>query len=51
MFGSDWPVALLAGTYEKVFNTICTLASNLEESERSLLMGGTAIKTYQLDGV
>jgi L-fuconolactonase len=48
MFGSDWPVCLLASTYEQVFTTAIDLLGPLSETERSAVLGGTAARVYGL---
>lgn len=52
MFGSDWPVATLGGTYETVWcETLAALdIIGLNEAERTRLYGGTAIEVYGLGG-
>tara|TARA_B110000208_G_scaffold170947_1_gene212881 strand:- start:1543 stop:2370 length:828 start_codon:yes stop_codon:yes gene_type:complete len=48
MFGSDWPVCLVAGNYEKVKKLIADFIANLSSSEQASIMGGNAIKFYNL---
>jgi L-fuconolactonase len=48
MFGSDWPVCLLAGTYTEVFGTARQLTDLLSEDERAAVFGGTAVRVYRL---
>ncbi len=48
MFGSDWPVCLLAATYERVVHSVRELTSSLTVAERGRIFGGTAIETYAL---
>lgn len=48
MFGSDWPVCELAGTYEQVFQTLNDLIGGLSAGEREAILGGTATKFYGL---
>jgi L-fuconolactonase len=45
MFGSDWPVCLLAAEYGEVF---AFLLEVLDEAERADVLGGTAVRTYGL---
>jgi L-fuconolactonase len=48
MYGSDWPVCLLAGTYKEVF-AACTQALGAQPMEiREQILGGTAIEFYRL---
>ncbi|MFI5691277.1 amidohydrolase family protein [Kribbella sp. NPDC051586] len=48
MFGSDWPVCLLAASYDQVVETAATLTSNLTPDERSAIFSTTATRTYKL---
>jgi L-fuconolactonase len=48
MWGSDWPVCLVAANYERVLGIIVEYASALSESERSALFGETAVRFYGL---
>jgi L-fuconolactonase len=45
LFGSDWPVCLLAATYEQVFATIRDATTAAERDE---VLGGTAARVYAL---
>lgn len=47
MFGSDWPVCLLAASYDQVAALIADWAgANLSRSEQDDLWGGTAARCY-----
>ena len=46
MYGSDWPVCLLAGNYEKIFHLIDGCAQQLGTSGQSKLFGGNAANFY-----
>jgi L-fuconolactonase len=48
MFGSDWPVCELAGSYETVFSTLRELTQTLSPSEQNLIFGETAQRFYRL---
>lgn len=48
MFGSDWPVAILAGTYQKVWDETNKAIAGLSQAEKDALLGGTAVKFYNL---
>ena len=50
MFGSDWPVCLLAAPYEAVFDAAVATLSGLSPDERDAVFGGTAREVYRLDG-
>ncbi|MEM7452981.1 MAG: amidohydrolase family protein [Planctomycetota bacterium] len=46
MFGSDWPVCLLAGSYEQVHSALLQCIDRLSDSDRASVMGGTAAAFY-----
>jgi L-fuconolactonase len=48
MFGSDWPVALLAGDYKKVKEETEKAIAHLSRSQREAIWSKTAIKFYGL---
>ena len=48
MFGSDWPVCLLASPYDRVLGVVADYAAALTASERNALFGGTATRAYRL---
>jgi L-fucono-1,5-lactonase len=48
LFGSDWPVCLLAASYETVVATARELTSGLTEGERAAVFGGNASAVYRL---
>jgi L-fucono-1,5-lactonase len=48
MFGSDWPVCLLAGTYRSVIEGLTAAIGTLSEAETAALFGGTAHAFYRL---
>lgn len=48
MYGSDWPVCLLSGSYEEQLSIVKTYVSSLSASEREAIMGGNAIKFYNI---
>jgi L-fuconolactonase len=48
IFGSDWPVSLLAGTYEEVVNAMREVLSDVRPTERDSIFGGNAIRIYGL---
>lgn len=48
MFGSDWPVCLLASSYQEVVTTAETLTAALTDAERAEVFGGTAARAYRL---
>ena len=48
MFGSDWPVCTLAGSYGEVVGIVENYIAALSADERAKVMGGNAIDFYQL---
>ncbi|GAB3827918.1 amidohydrolase family protein [Kribbella italica] len=48
MFGSDWPVCLLAATYGEVVDAAEQLTEGLTTAERADVFGETARRTYHL---
>lgn len=48
MFGSDWPVCLLAATFGEVVGVVAELTGALTDSERAAIFGGTARVAYAL---
>lgn len=48
MFGSDWPVCLVASGYAQWLATVRDLTRELSATEQARLFGGTAIEAYNL---
>lgn len=48
MFGSDWPVCLVAGNYREVIKLVTDFISKLSLTEQSSIMGSNAIEFYSL---
>jgi L-fuconolactonase len=48
MFGSDWPVCLLAASYAEVVDALADALGPLAPAERAAIWGGTAARTYRL---
>ena len=49
MFGSDWPVCLIAATYDEVLTSTLEAIGPIEENDRDRFLNGTAKKFYRLD--
>ncbi|WP_077624661.1 amidohydrolase family protein [Sediminibacillus massiliensis] len=48
MYGSDWPVCNMAGSYQDVYQVLVdSLPNNLSEADKEKLFGGNAIKFYK----
>jgi L-fuconolactonase len=50
LFGSDWPLCLLAGSYERVFDAASEALERLSTDERAAVFGGNATEVYHLAG-
>ena len=48
MFGSDWPVSTLAGSYKQVFDALCEALGPISDSEREQIFKKTATQFYGL---
>jgi L-fuconolactonase len=48
MFGSDWPVSLVAGNYTQVKNVVTDFITSLSTPEQNAIMGANAIDFYNL---
>ena len=49
MFGSDWPVCELAGTYAEIIVAACDLTVELSTVEQTLVFRENACRVYRLD--
>ena len=50
MFGSDWPVCLLAGTYRQVWDAAHTTVGPLSDDAHAMVFGRNAATFYKLTG-
>ena len=48
MFGSDWPVCLLATNYQQWTGIVRDAVSKLSQAEQARIWGGTAVEAYRL---
>lgn len=48
MFGSDWPVLIVASSYGRWVDVVRSLISTLSQAEQECIMGSTAIRAYRL---
>jgi L-fuconolactonase len=48
MFGSDWPVCLLAGRYRSWYELCRRFTSGLSDDDQHRIFGGTAVEAYRL---
>jgi L-fuconolactonase len=48
MYGSDWPVCLVAASYDSVLNLVKDFFSTFSKSEQELIFGDNAVRIYKL---
>lgn len=48
MFGTDWPVCELAGTYRQVYDALVEVLGPISDGERERIFAGSAIEFYGL---
>lgn len=48
LFGSDWPVCLVAASYEQVLEIVNQYIEKLSMEEQAAIMGGNAVRFYGL---
>ena len=48
LFGSDWPVCLLAATYDRVVDALRDLLHEMDSAAGEAVFGGNAIRVYRL---
>ena len=48
IWGSDWPVALMAAPYVQTFRRVTAALDRLSAGERAAVLGGNAINFYQI---
>jgi L-fuconolactonase len=48
MFGSDWPVCLVAGSYAQVFDALLHSLGDLPAAAKANILGANAIRFYRL---
>lgn len=48
LFGSDWPVCLVAGNYTKTKELVTNFIAKLSSEEQAAIMGGNAVQFYNL---
>jgi L-fuconolactonase len=49
LFGSDWPVAILAGDYAKVWHETVEALKGHSQAEIDAVLGGTAQRVYRIE--
>jgi L-fuconolactonase len=48
LFGSDWPVCLLAATYDRVIAALKECVNDMRGADTDAVFGGNAIRVYRL---
>ena len=48
MFGSDWPVCLLAASYKQVYDLILNYINDFSEYQKAKLLGKNALRIYNI---
>jgi L-fuconolactonase len=48
LFGSDWPVCLVAASYQQVLQIVEDYFSSFSKNEQAAFFGGNAMKFYNL---
>lgn len=51
MYGGDWPISVLAGGYQRVWQATDDLLRGLPEHDRGRVLGGTAVEFYRIPEV
>src|SRR5260370_39695120 len=49
LFGSDWPVCLLAADYGQFFDALRTTLDGIDRTATEEVWGATAVRVYQLE--
>lgn len=49
MYGGDWPISILSGGYDRVWDGLTQLFDELESHDRDLILGQNAIDFYNID--
>jgi L-fuconolactonase len=49
IFGSNWPVCLLAGSYARVFDALVEALGDIPRRDRERIFGANALEAYRLD--
>jgi L-fuconolactonase len=50
LFGTDWPVCLVAGSYDQVIGALRSCLAGLDDRDRAQIFGRSAIEAYRLPG-
>jgi len=50
MFGTDWPVCLVAGSYDRVVGALRACLADCSQAQIEWIFGGCAVEAYRLPG-
>jgi L-fuconolactonase len=48
MYGSDWPISVLAGGHRRIWEALSSCFDQLTPVDRAAVLGGTAQRVYHL---
>jgi L-fuconolactonase len=51
MYGGDWPISVLSGGYDRVWEGLSVLFAELSDGERAQILGNTAAEFYGIDPI
>ena len=51
MYGGDWPISVLSGGYDRVWEGLSVLFDELPGADRAKILGTTALEFYRIDEV
>lgn len=49
MYGGDWPISVMAGGYDRVWDGLSQVLADLDHADRARVLGGTAAEFYAID--
>ncbi len=49
MYGGDWPISVLSGGYQRVWDGLSTIIGELDQEDQGRILGGTAVEFYGID--
>ena len=49
MYGGDWPISVLSGGYDRVWDGLTVLFDELSDADRTRILGETAMEFYRID--
>ena len=51
MYGGDWPISVLSGGYNRVWDGLSLLFAELSDGDRAQILGNTATEFYAIDPI